>query len=87
MTRRARRWNDLPKQLSNPGLFTNTRAWRDQEYKAGRPSGQLDFYRVHAICIACQGTGLSSAPVEWACEDTLFKCCQICLGSGRFNVS
>jgi hypothetical protein len=89
MTRRARRWDDLPQaqspSTSDPSLRTKT--WRDREYKAGRPSGLLDFYRVHSVCIPCQGSGINRAPVEWVGEDPLFKPCHVCLGSGRFKIS
>ena len=89
MTRRARRWDDLPRPeaptQTQPSI--SIQEWRDREYKAGRPSGLLDYYRAHAVCIACQGCGIHPSPAAWNCEEPLFKPCKLCRGSGEVRVT
>ena len=45
------------------------RAWRKKERLANRPSGLLDFYRVHDVCPWCKGKKAD---------------CSRCSGTGRF---
>jgi hypothetical protein len=67
--------------------FTRIQAWREREYKAGRPSGLLDFYRSHGLCIACQASGSKPFPAHWNGEIPIFDRCDVCGGTGNVLVS
>jgi hypothetical protein len=85
MTRRARRWDD-PQFKPTSDSSAPVKTWRDSEYMAGRPSGLLDYYRAHAVCIACRGCGLHPSPAAWDRKEPLFIPCKLCFGSGEVRV-
>ena len=41
------------------------KAWREREHDAGRPSGLEDFYRAHALCAECGGSGRKISGARW----------------------
>ncbi len=67
--------------------FAHIKAWRDQEYQAGRPCGLLDFYRSHGLCIVCQASGSKALPIHWEGEEPIFEPCEACQGAGRIKTS
>ena len=89
MIRRALRWEDLPqtKLTSAATSFAQIKIWRDAQIQAGRPSGLLDYYRAHGLCIACQASGKRSVPVDWDGEVPLFTSCEVCGGAGKVEIS
>jgi hypothetical protein len=80
---------DLPRADSRhtPISFARIQSWRDGEYKAGRPSGLLDFYRGNGYCIACQASGSKPFPTDWQGEVPIFEPCNVCGGSGKVKVA
>ena len=89
MIRRAYRWEDLSSKKSTPAStsFAQIKIWRDIQMLAGRPSGLLDYYRAHRLCIACQASGKRSTPVDWEGEVPLFEPCEVCAGSGKVTLT
>ncbi len=88
MIRRAHRWEDLPPtKLTTSTGFAQIKIWRDLQILAGRPSGLLDYYRAHGLCIACQASGKRSTPVDWDGEVPLFEPCEVCAGAGKVSVT
>lgn len=89
MIRRAYRWEDLPSAKLTPAAtsFAQIKTWRDIEILAGRPSGLLDYYRAHGLCIACQASGKRSTPVDWEGEVPLFEPCEVCAGTGKVTLN
>jgi hypothetical protein len=80
---------DVPYMDFNPThiSFARIQAWREREYKAGRPSGLLDFYRGNGYCIACQASGSKPLPADWQGEVPIFEACHVCGGSGKVKVA
>jgi len=66
------------------GFFIQeVKSWREQEHRAGRPSGLKDFYEVHHLCWACKSTGIHLSPIAFDVDVPLFIECPVCGGTGK----
>lgn len=56
-----------PDMLSPAYTIQAIKDWRENEYKAGRPSELADFYHAHSIdiCVDCGGQGTRVIGVRW----------------------
>jgi hypothetical protein len=88
MNRRGKPYSEL----ASTNLFafysvSDIKAWREQEFNAGRLSGQQDFYLAHGLCWSCKATGVAISPVDWDGDIPLFEQCNFCGGTARVRTS
>lgn len=78
-------WDQITKRtsLEEHGFsLESIKSWREHEFREGRPSALMDFYRQHGLCGACNCTGVQMTGWDHEADIPLWQNCPICEGTG-----